>query len=154
MTAEVEFRGLAEYLSILDALDAANELTVPMTQATAAIHETVAVYPPATEANRPGRPQGWYERGKGWYSSSGKLYPTSETMGRRWTSRVEQGGRVGRVGNTASYVRYVQDRLLQARFHTARGWITAQDAIEKRTNDIIGYFARHYERVINMRARK
>ena len=111
------------------------------------LRRVVAKYPPATEANRE-PPEGskrrsWYERGFGTRTVTGKAYPTSETLGRRWTSAkadVRQDGGRGTIGNNASYAKYVQDKDTQAGFHKDRGWVTIQDAIEDNQRVIIGFW--------------
>jgi hypothetical protein len=97
----------------------------------------IAIYPPETSANKPGRvdakgrPMGWYERGKGGYSASGVLTSYSETLGRKWTTKTENSGYTGIVGNNVSYAKYVQDSEYQAYFHKQRGWKTIQDVAKE-----------------------
>jgi len=73
--AVLQIKGLNE---LLKALETAPEVAVPlatraMTQSVALVQDTLATYPPSTEANRPGRfdangePLGYYERGRGWW---------------------------------------------------------------------------------------
>ena len=74
MTKTLEIKGLAELQrAVADAPEIALPImTAAMEQAVALLHDAVATYPPATEANRPGRfrngrPVGYYERGRGWW---------------------------------------------------------------------------------------
>lgn len=96
----------------------------------------IAIYPPATDANAPGRvdskghKMGWYIRGRGGYSASGKKTSSSETLGRKWTTATMNDGYAGVVGNNVSYAKYVHDSNYQAAFHAARGWKTVQDTAE------------------------
>jgi len=93
----------------------------------------IAVYPPDTAANRPPGTNGysWYERGFGTRTVTGKAYPTSETLGRSWTTQVRGFGdnMAAFLGTRASYAPPVQNAERQARWHSARGWITVQEAL-------------------------
>jgi phage gpG-like protein len=92
--------------------------------------ELIAKYPPSSIANSPSNPSGrWYERGFGTRSVSGIDRKTSETLGRRWTTKVTADSAV--VGNNASYAPFVQGDK-QPAFHRARGWKTVEDVA---TND-------------------
>lgn len=82
MGQELEIKGFDE---LLQALRDAPEQARPLVEAAlqdslALLHERLATYPPASAANRPGRtrtisrrggarqvPQGYYERGRGWW---------------------------------------------------------------------------------------
>jgi hypothetical protein len=108
------------------------------------IRAGVAKYPPATAANRaPGINGRWYVRGFGTKTVTGRSYPTSEVLGKSWTTEIKTlGGTVrGVVGTRVSYARYVQDEEKQAAFHTARGWPTAQGVLKERADDIQAFFA-------------
>lgn len=77
-------------------------------------------YPPATIANDPSNPRGWwYERGFGTRFASGASYHTSEDLGKKWYTRTFPS--YVEVGNTASYSPWVHGPE-QARFHGERGW--------------------------------
>lgn len=92
----------------------------------------IAIYPPATAANRPGRvdskgrPMGYYVRGTGYFNAAGTQTSYSETLGRRWTTATKNNGYTGIVGNNASYAAYVQDEETQAPVHKRTGWGTIQ----------------------------
>lgn len=60
-------------------------------------------------------------------------YVRSGTIGRKWTSRVENSinGVRGVVGNNAEGAEYVQGAATQQLFHKASGWTTDQEAIRK-----------------------
>jgi hypothetical protein len=102
-----------------------------------------------------GKPMGYYERGRGWWypvmrrgtlgesprKSEGAMRVakgwgfagyklakggTSETLGRKWTTKSEMGGLRRVIGNAASYGPVVQDRNKQAAIHARRGWKTIQ----------------------------
>lgn len=92
----------------------------------------IAEYPAATAANAPPGINGysWYERGFGTKTVTGRKYPTSEMLGRSWTTKVSGVGPwEGRVGTTASYAPFVQDKDKQARVHRGR-WTTVQDSLK------------------------
>jgi hypothetical protein len=92
----------------------------------------IAIYPPATDANKPGRtdakgrPMGYYVRGTGYFNAKGEQTSYSETLGRRWTTETKNNGYTGIVGNNASYASYVQDETTQAPVHKRIGWGTVQ----------------------------
>lgn len=133
MTVSIKVTGLAK---LAVRLNAKSGLIAGIKAAIMVAKGAIAVYPPATEANKPGRtdakgkPLGYYVRGTGWYSPSGRVYANSETLGRKWTTSTKNGGYTGIVGNSASYAPYVQDRDKQAWFHGLRGWKTVQDWAE------------------------
>lgn len=117
---------------------------------------TVARYPPATEANaprgwRPGGNNRWYERGFGprWVRKDGSVggRQTSQTLGRRWTTRV--GDTWALIGNAASYAPYVHDADRQAWFHKRRGWPTIQDAGERAMEQLLAKAEQEVERIWN-----
>lgn len=133
MSIEIKVTGLKE---LAERLDATEGLKSGIQAAILYVKGKIAKYPPATAANKPGRfdakgkPMGWYERGMGWHSPSGRVYARSETLGRRWTTTTKSNGYIGVVGNNATYAKYVQDRDHQAWFHGIRGWKTVQDIAE------------------------
>ena len=112
----VQVRGLDDAIGKLEAVGKAGALRRPMTKATAHLHRVIAEYPASSTANSPANGYSWYERGFGRRSRTGRGWPTSETLGRRWTHEVSADGRTGRVGNNASYGPYVQSAEKQAAF--------------------------------------
>lgn len=109
----------------------------------------LAVYPPDTQANRPPGVNGysWYERGFGTRTITGRGYPTSETLGRSWTTQVRGFGQNMRAfaGTRASYAPYVQDAERQAGWHGARGWVTVQEVLRNEE----GWIQRFGENMVN-----
>jgi hypothetical protein len=91
----------------------------------AVIQDETAPYPRA----RPRRAgKGYYVRGRGSFSASGKLIRSSEMLNRRWDIRSISLG--AELRNTASYSGDVHGRT-QTRLHAQTGWIKAADAIER-----------------------
>lgn len=137
----VEIRGLDKVIKKLGKLDK-GALKQPMTKAVAHLHDAIAKYPPATSANSPPGNNGysWYERGFGTRTITGLAFPTSETLGRRWTTEVSDGGRKGVVGNNASYGPYVQSAEKQAAFHGRNGWKTDATVAEQEAARVVGFF--------------
>jgi phage gpG-like protein len=93
----------------------------------------IAVYPSDTQANRPPGVNGysWYERGFGTRTVTGRAYPTSENLGKSWTTQVRGFGdnMTAFVGTRASYAPYVQDAERQAQKLGDYGWGTVQEAL-------------------------
>lgn len=94
----------------------------------------IAPYPPATIANSPSNPKGrWYERGYGprWKVKSGDVHgrKTSETLGRRWAVAALQGGG-HKIGNIASYAKFLHSERDQATWAGVRGWVTDKTAVQ------------------------
>ncbi|HOW77936.1 MAG TPA: HK97 gp10 family phage protein [Verrucomicrobiota bacterium] len=136
----IRIEGLDKVLAKFGRIEGVKFLKGIMGTAALDIKDWIAEYAPATEANSPSRPR-WYERGYGprWRRMNGSIggSRTSETLGRRWTTKVAADGMQAEVGNNASYARYVQDADMQARFHKARGWRTIQEAAEAKGPGII-----------------
>ncbi len=137
-----EIRGLDKVINKLEKIGGRGALLRPMKRATAYLHEKAATYPPATSANRPPGNNGysWYERGFGTRTVTGAAFPTSETLGRRWTTEVSADGRKGVVGNNASYGPYVQSGEQQAGFHARNGWKTDAMIAEEEGDKVVGFF--------------
>jgi hypothetical protein len=89
----------------------------------AAVQNELAPYPRA-RARRPGK--GYYIRGRGSFTSRGKLIRASEMLNRRWAIRSITLG--ARLVNTASYAGYVHGRN-QSRTHAQTGWVRVDTAI-------------------------
>lgn len=127
-------------------------MTAAMGGAVEIVRGGVAKYPKATAANKPPGLNGysWYERGFGTRTVTGKGYPTSETLGKSWTTKVTpiSGGVRGTIGTRASYAPFVQDKTRQAQFHTARGWLTVQEVLEKNAERIAKLFQAALRRVM------
>jgi hypothetical protein len=123
MGQELEIRGFDE---LLQALRDAPEQARPLVEAAlqdslALLHERLASYPPASAANRPGRtrivkrsgqvrevPQGYYERGRGWWYPVMRARTLGERLGVRHGAlsanqarRRYQGGKP--LGEVAGY---------------------------------------------------
>jgi hypothetical protein len=147
----IETNGLEAITRKLDALGRPDAFRIPMTQAVQFVHRGVAKYPPSSSANSPKTHGGWYERGFGtkYRRRDGTITgrQTSETLGRRWTTDVTPSGRLGRIGNNASYAVYVQGEK-QARWHKQRGWVNAPEWVEEHSRDIVRFFEAHYQKLL------
>jgi len=105
------------------------------------IKGTISPYPASSQANAPkSYPGRWYQRGYGprWARKDGTTggRKTSETLNRRWSVKKGSGGFSAIIGNNASYSRYVHAEENQARFHSMRGWVTDEQAIERNRENI------------------
>ena len=136
MTMTITDKGFAEAVKKLHSLNQLRAIRPDIKAATLYIKGEIAQYPPGTSANVPGPyPKKWYVRGYGpqWARAGGGWggRRKSETLGRKWGIKMQDGGLTGVVGTNVSYARYVQDDELQARFHKSRGWRTVQDVAQK-----------------------
>lgn len=136
----VHIDGLEELIEKLTWMDDPTPLRRAMTKSTAHLQNNIAEYPSSSNANSPGSGYSWYERGFGTRTRTGRAYPTSETLGRRWTSEVSANGRKGVVGNNASYGPYVQSEEKQAGFHKRRGWQTDVSIADKEGDKVVAFF--------------
>ncbi len=134
----LEIRGIDDLDRQLGKVEAALRLGPILRAAALSIKNEVATYPRSTLANSP-LARTWYERGFGprWMRRDGSIggSRTSETLGRRWTTRVSSNE--ARIGNNASYAPFVQGRDQQAAFHARRGWKTLEDVGEKEAQRVI-----------------
>jgi hypothetical protein len=153
MTVTIEIKGTERVRAKLNDVQNRTYMMGAMVAATSLVKDWVAEYPAASEANQPRsfnsyygltsqRPMNrWYERGFGtrWARKNGSVggTRTSETLGRSWTTRIEERGMRGVVGTKASYAPFVQDAEEQARFHAERGWRTVQDAVKEKKDAVV-----------------
>lgn len=108
----------------------------------------MSAYAPMSEANLVGPyPKTWYVRGTGsfWALKNGGFHSshTSQTLGRRWTSKPIDDGMGAIIGNNADYAKFVHDQNHQTAFHKKRGWQTVQEFVKeksKHVRDIIADF--------------
>ena len=114
---KVEIKGLDKFNKKI--LAVAPALKIGIKAGTSHVEGKLKTYPPSTMANKPkayssgaGWGNFWYQRGWGskWALADGSWHgrKASEQLQQKWTTRFEQGGLVGIVGNNASYARYVQ----------------------------------------------
>jgi hypothetical protein len=70
------------------------------------------------------------------------VYKTSEQLRQRWSNHYTFSTDVAEavIGNSASYVRYVHDRDMQAKFHQWRGWRTVQGTVNLWRDRILDRF--------------
>lgn len=88
-------------------------------------------YPPATSANQPPAP--YYIRGRGMqYKNYNDM--RSEKLGTKWYSKAE--GYETRIGNIASYAKYVHGDDDQASFMEPKGWRKLKEATQEKIADI------------------
>ena len=137
MTVRIE--GLDRVIRKLDKLEA--NLFKPMTKATAHIQEKMADYPPAS-----GKPQPFktdrQRRYFFWALREGLItipYRRTGTLGRKWTHRVERGGRRGVVGNNTAYGPLVQSGDQQAGYHRGT-WQTDQEVADREAGQVRQFF--------------
>jgi hypothetical protein len=72
-----------------------------------------------------------------------KLEPTSEQLGKSWTTdvqAVDAGGVIGTVGTNTSYVDAVQGTGQTSVFQSI-GWPAVRQVIEAKADEIVGFFS-------------
>jgi hypothetical protein len=92
---------------------------------------TIKPYPPLTLRKRSGTVGG---------------RKTSETLGRRWTTRGRDAGLTQLIGNNASYAPYVHDEEEQAGFHGRRGWKTDEQVLKSEGDEVLQFIQREVEK--------
>jgi hypothetical protein len=80
----------------------------------------------------------------------GSTYRRTGSLGRRWTTAVEESRDTvrGTVGNNTSYAPWVQAKNFQARIHQGR-WQTEVDVTEQSREEIAALFQAAIERAAN-----
>ncbi len=155
--------GISELKSKLQRLASLRGAKAGLRAGAVHIRGKLATYPPATIANSPGRQyaynrggkiyyrEQWYERNYGMRyrrkrkgGLGGKR--TSESLGKKWTVKAEDGELTQIVGNNTSYARKVQDPKEQATFHARRGWKTTETVIEQERKTVVGFIVKGLEK--------
>ena len=135
MSVTIQIKGIDELIRKLGRAEGVKHLRPPMQRSVYRLQGRVAQYP----AQKPGSR---YVRGQGMANAQGVvLHKTSENLGKRWTSKVEQGAGsiTGRVGNNVSYAPLVQSYRFQARIH--RGlWQTDRYVMDTEHRTIVRDF--------------
>jgi len=130
MNYVIDVKGIEPILAKLEQVKGLKFLKGVMGAALSDVKNWIAVYPPESEANMPGRR--WYQRGYGqrWYRKDGTMggMKTSQQLGQSWAYKVDQDGMGGVVGNKVTYAPFVQGPK-QALFHKGRGWRTIEQAV-------------------------
>ena len=95
----------------------------------------IAKYPPR-RGNRTGRRllRGyWWKVGQGITEIPYRrgIDPSSETLGRKWTTNMDRDKLEAKVGNNVRYGPFVQDEDHQLFMHRDNGWLTVQDVADK-----------------------
>lgn len=113
----------------------------------------LGVYPPQTEANQPGRyslkthqKMGYYVRGAGAVTSSGKQLMSSEKYGTKFYVKREGFGAV--IGNSTSYAKYLAGEKTQARVMEKYGWRKLIDVAREKTSKITTIFEKWVDKTI------
>ena len=124
MTDAIRIEGLRPVLKKLDRLADPDAFKRPMNQAVQHLHRRIAKYP-----KKP----------------SHSTYRRTGTLGRKWTTKVENNGRRGEVGNNVNYAIYVQGPK-RRHFHKATGWKTIAEVAEQEQGAVVGYFEAEFKR--------
>lgn len=118
-------------------------------------------YPRSTEANQPGRwslkthrPMGYYIRGKGWQSPrvSGGQVTGYKNMGNseRYGTQfyVKREGDHARIGNRASYAKWLADEHDQSKKMAAIGWKKLIDVAREQLQQIKRIFDKWIQKAL------
>lgn len=154
MADVIQIKGLDELLKKLDSLQKLDAIKPALKAAAVHVKGKIAQYPPSSEANDPNRRK-WYERGYGpkWRLVSGEVHGkrTSETLGRKWTTRSLNQGLTQVVGNNVSYGPFVQSAEKQAAFHRKRGWKTTEDVAAEEADTVNKFVKDEIDKVLEGR---
>ena len=147
--ASIRIEGMDELVKKLDNVEDLNKIKPALKASALHVKGAIAKYPPASIANSPGNPSGrWYERGFGTRTATGRAYPTSETLGRKWTIGSRDQGFTQIVGNNVSYGPYVQSAEKQAKIHKRRGWKTDEQVINEETDTVLGFVKDRVDKIL------
>ena len=94
--------------------------------------EGLASPPPETDANAP--PYPYYQRGLGTWTSPDRNLGNSENMPKKWA--VEARGYNTKIGNIASYSKWVHDDDFQAQAMGLIGWRKLFQTAKSKTREI------------------
>jgi len=156
-TIAIEVKGLKELQRKLGDMQGVKAFRSVLLVMGKKVEHYLAQYPSASEANRPrswtpGEDNSWYERGYGsrWVRKDGGIggASTSETLGKRWTTKARKGADEVVVGNNASYGPYVQDKEYQPAYHARRGWRTVQGVVEEYADDLAAEAAKVVDQML------
>lgn len=141
----IHVEGLDALLAKLGRIQGLSALRPAMTRATAHVQARLAVYPPQAHKGLGGFKSDKQRRFFFAALRSGQIqvpYRRTGTLGRRWTSTVEQtpGDLIGTVGNNTIYGPYVMDPERQAWMHKGV-WQTTQDVGDRETESVLDIFA-------------
>jgi hypothetical protein len=126
MSDNIHIEGVGKVIKRLDSLGDPAIMRAAMNKSVQHLHRRVAKYPP-----KPGH----------------SIYRRTGTLGRRWTTKVEQGGKRGVVGNNTRYAPYVQGPR-RRHFHKAAGWVTIAEVADEESGAVLGYFEDEYNKAI------
>ena len=149
MTAKIEIEGLDKLLTKLDGIENLQKIKPALKAGAVHIKGKIAKYPPKSIANSPSNPTGrWYERGFGTRTATGGAYPTSETLGRKWTVASRDRGFTQVVGNNVSYGPFVQSAEDQAKIHGKRGWKTDQQVADEEADTVLDFVKKEVDKIL------
>ncbi len=148
----IQVEGLDEITKALSDVRLRQAVETGMRGAAEIVREPLATYPPASAANRSPGVNGysWYERGFGTRTVTGRAYPTSQALGRSWTTDVVTRGKTiaGVIGTTVSYGPFVHGEK-QAGFHRARGWKRTQQVVRETERKVAVFLERVIANVLS-----
>lgn len=127
--ASIVIEGIDRLMAKLGSAAANDVLRPPMQRAVYRLQAGMAVYP---------------------QQRAGSRYIRTGTLGRRWTTKVEQSdnGLTGKIGNNTSYGPFVQSQMFQAAVHKGR-WQTDEMVLKREQDAIVSDFERAIQRELD-----
>ena len=127
--ASIVIEGIDKLMAKLGSAAANDVLRPPMQRAVYRLQAGMAVYP---------------------QQRLGSRYIRTGTLGRRWTTKVEQSenGLTGKIGNNTSYGPFVQSQMFQAAVHKGR-WQTDEMVLKREQDAIVNDFERAIQRELD-----
>ena len=116
MSYGIQITGIEDLLKKLDAVGDTKSLKDGMSSVALSLTSKLKQYPPAPSTSS---------------------YQRTGTLRRRWTWAVDDDGSEAIIGNNTPYAPFVQGRDGQTWFHARTGWLTAEDLLDQKKNDIV-----------------
>lgn len=153
---KIDVSGIPKLIKTLGALEARKYMRAVMRQAAEEIRGDMATYPPRN-TNYPLRWKSPKQRAAYFAMRHAQGLsnrytrqsdPMSQRLGPSWTTQVALDGMSATIGNKVTYARLVQTREMQQPMHKDTGWVTAEDVVERRADDIVDMVGKAIDKVI------
>jgi len=143
-TIRIDLSGFAELQRTLGELQARRYMGAVLRQAAEEVKGDLAEYPPRNT----NYPLTWpSSRSRATYFAIRRAHglpnrytrqsdPMSQRLGPSWQTSVAIDGMSATIGNRVTYAPLVQTREGQTQMHKDTGWVTAEDVVDRRADDI------------------